>query len=76
MAKEKKKLSEKEMASKLKELKIELLKQPQKKKAIKKEIARLLTMARNSVPSTRGTKVPSSSGAKQIQPTKLEGNAK
>jgi ribosomal protein L29 len=46
MAKEKKKLNEKEMTSKLKELKIELLKQPQKRKAIKKEIARLLTMAK------------------------------
>ena len=44
MAREKKKLSEKEMVGKLKELKIELLKQPQKRKAIKKEIARLLTM--------------------------------
>ena len=69
MVKEKKKLSEKEMASKLKELKIELLKQPQKRKAIKKEIARLLTMG-NSKKDIKDSK------AKKIQPTKLEGNTK
>jgi len=34
----------KESASKIKDLKIELLKNPTKKKSIKKEIARLLTM--------------------------------
>ena len=38
-----KKLTNKEIESKLKDLKIELLKQPQKRKGIKKEIARLLT---------------------------------
>jgi ribosomal protein L29 len=47
MAKENKKLSEKEVASKLKDLKIELLKNPTKKKSIKKEIARILTMNNN-----------------------------
>jgi len=36
--------TEKESASKIKDLKIELLKNPTKKKSIKKEIARLLTM--------------------------------
>tara|TARA_Y100000310_G_scaffold338386_1_gene427891 strand:+ start:2401 stop:2604 length:204 start_codon:yes stop_codon:yes gene_type:complete len=38
-----KKLTNKEIENKLKDLKIELLKQPQKRKGIKKEIARLLT---------------------------------
>jgi len=41
---EKKMLSEKEIAKKIKELKIELLKSPTKRGRIKKEIARLLTM--------------------------------
>jgi len=40
----KKMLTEKESARKIKDLKIELLKNPMKKKSIKKEIARLLTM--------------------------------
>lgn len=40
----KKKQTGKNNQNKLKELKIELLKQPQKKKSIKKEIARILTM--------------------------------
>jgi ribosomal protein L29 len=44
MAKEKKLFDEKEIEKKLADLKIEILKQPQKKKRIKKEIARLLTM--------------------------------
>ena len=39
-----KKLSEKEIESRTKELKVELLKQGAKRKDIKKEIARLLTM--------------------------------
>ena len=43
---EKKAPTEKESARKIKDLKIELLKNPTKKKSIKKEIARLLTMAR------------------------------
>jgi len=42
---EKKVLSEKELVSKIRDLKIEVLKSPTKKKSIKKEIARLLTMA-------------------------------
>ncbi|MBT3397477.1 hypothetical protein HOA55_00540 [archaeon] len=50
MAKENKKLSEKEMTNKLRDLKIELLKNPTKKKSIKKEIARLLTMTHQGVP--------------------------
>ena len=41
---EKKMLTEKESARKIKDLKIELLKNPTKKASIKKEIARLLTM--------------------------------
>lgn len=42
---EKKNLSEKEIAKKIKELKIELLKSPTKRGRVKKEIARLLTMS-------------------------------
>ena len=41
---EKKMVTAKESARKIKDLKIELLKNPTKKKSIKKEIARLLTM--------------------------------
>ena len=41
---EKKVLTEKESAKKIKDLKIELLKNPTKRKSIKREIARLLTM--------------------------------
>ena len=37
-------LSEKEIAKKVKDLKIELLKSPTKRGRVKKEIARLLTM--------------------------------
>jgi ribosomal protein L29 len=40
----KKILSEKEIAKKIKDLKIELLKSPTKRGRVKKEIARLLTM--------------------------------
>jgi len=72
MAKEKT-ITAKESARKIKDLKIELLKSPTKRKSIKKEIARLLTMARNSVPSKQGTKVPASSGNNQ---TKLDGENK
>jgi len=42
--KENKKLDKKESEGKMNELKIELLKQTQKRKGIKKEIARLLTL--------------------------------
>lgn len=50
MAKEKEKtrMKEDEQDKKIKNLKIELLKQPQKRKDIKKEIARLLTMKSTS----------------------------
>jgi len=41
---DKKPLTEKESSKKIKDLKIELLKNPTKKASIKKEIARLLTM--------------------------------
>ncbi|MBU2576849.1 MAG: 50S ribosomal protein L29 [Nanoarchaeota archaeon] len=44
MASEKKILTEKELNKKIKDLKIEILKNPTKKKSIKKEIARLLTV--------------------------------
>jgi ribosomal protein L29 len=44
MAEVKKTTNEKESARKIKDLKIELLKNPTKKASIKKEIARLLTM--------------------------------
>jgi ribosomal protein L29 len=40
----KKNISAKEIEKRIKDLKIELLKNPTKKKSIKKEIARLLTM--------------------------------
>jgi len=42
------KLTKEEIESKLKDLKIELLKQTTKRKAIKKEIARLLTLLNKS----------------------------
>ena len=41
---ENKTITKKESAKRIKDLKIELLKNPMKKKSIKKEIARLLTM--------------------------------
>ncbi len=41
----KKVLSEKEIAKQIKDLKIELLRDPTKRGRVKKEIARLLTMA-------------------------------
>jgi len=44
MAKEKKQLSEEEIEKKDRDLKIELLKSTHKRKSIKKEIARALTM--------------------------------
>jgi ribosomal protein L29 len=43
-----KKLTDKEMDKKMKELKIELLKQTTKRKGIKREIARLLTVKQNT----------------------------
>jgi len=46
----KKMLSEKEIAKKIKDLKIELLKSPMKRGRVKKEIARLLTMANLNKP--------------------------
>lgn len=52
---ENKKLSEKEMDKKIVELKIELLKNTTKRKSIKKEIARLLTM-KNTIKSDGGKK--------------------
>lgn len=45
---EEKVLSEKEIIKKIKDLKIELLKSPMKRGRVKKEIARLLTMSRES----------------------------
>lgn len=39
----------KEIEKKIQELKIEVLKQPQKKKSIKKEIAKLLTSRNNQI---------------------------
>ncbi len=52
---EKKVITEKESSKKIKDLKIELLKNPTKKKSIKKEIARLLTM-RNQTQTKLGGK--------------------
>ncbi len=39
----------KEIEKKIQELKVEILKQPQKKKSIKKEIARLLTFKNQQI---------------------------
>ncbi len=47
MVDKKKMLNAKEITKKLKDLKIELLKQTTKRKGIKREIARLLTMEKN-----------------------------
>ena len=47
MAENKKPITMKDMDKKLKDLKIELLKQTTKRKGIKREIARLLTMRQN-----------------------------
>jgi ribosomal protein L29 len=46
MAKDKKILSEKEIVKRIRDLKIELLKSPTKRGRVKKEIARLLTVAK------------------------------
>jgi ribosomal protein L29 len=46
---DKKILNEKERNKKIMDLKIELLKNPTKRKSIKREIARLLTMMNNNV---------------------------
>tara|TARA_Y100000310_G_C20700855_1_gene829751 strand:+ start:1135 stop:1308 length:174 start_codon:yes stop_codon:yes gene_type:complete len=48
-----KKQTNKEAESKIKNLKIELLKQPQKRKGIKKEIARLLTFMNQDKTQTK-----------------------
>jgi ribosomal protein L29 len=45
---DKKILNEKERSKKIMDLKIELLKNPTKRKSIKREIARLLTMMNNN----------------------------
>jgi ribosomal protein L29 len=50
MAKENKKMTEKEIEKKVRELKVELLRNPTKRGNIKKEIARLLTMANSIKP--------------------------
>ena len=52
---ENKKLADKEVSKKILDLKIELLKNPTKKKSIKKEIARLLTM-KNQIKSDEESK--------------------
>lgn len=64
MAKEKVKLTDKEMDSKLQELKIELLKQNSKKKAVKKEIARILTFKSLNKIATEKMKINSPVEAK------------
>ena len=48
-----KKQTNKESERKIKDLKIELLKQPQKRKGIKKEIARLLTSMNQNKTQTK-----------------------
>ena len=57
------------MKKKIADLKIELLKNPTKRGRVKKEIARLLTMANSGISSKKETKVPASSGKNS---TKLE----
>lgn len=52
---DKKVLTEKESARNIKDLKIELLKNPTKRKSIKREIARLLTM-QNQIKLSEGKK--------------------
>jgi ribosomal protein L29 len=49
-----KKMTDKEIAKRIVGLKIELLKNPTKRGRIKKEIARMLTMAREQGVPTRG----------------------
>jgi len=56
MSKEKINLTEKEIESKLEELKIELLKNPTKRKKIKREIARLLTIKTSKLNKMEKTK--------------------
>lgn len=54
MAKEKKQINDKDIDKKLADLKIELLKQHDKRKRIKKEIARLLTMKNSKTTKSGG----------------------
>lgn len=57
MAKEKIKLTDKEIDEKLKEMKLELLKQTSKRKVVKRTIARLLTAQnQNKIKSDGGKK--------------------
>ncbi len=65
------KLTEKEMEKKVRELKIEMLKQTHKRKAIKKEIARLLTMANAEIKIVRDNKI-----AGHIAKAKAKANTK
>jgi ribosomal protein L29 len=62
----KKVLSEKEIAKRIRDFKIELLKSPTKRGRVKKEIARLLTMANQELSVGKGSekKIKSNSKAK------------
>ena len=78
---EKKVLTDKESNKKIKDLKIELLKNPTKKASIKKEIARLLTMAHKGLVAEKESissvsprdKAPASSDENKV---KLDGGNK
>ena len=67
----KEKFSENEIEKKVRELKIEMLKQTTKRKAIKKEIARLLTMENAEKKIARETKI-----AGHIAKAKAKANVK
>ncbi|MCR4284889.1 MAG: hypothetical protein NUV97_02495 [archaeon] len=63
----KKKIEAENIEGKIIELKIELLKQPQKGKSIKREIARLLTMRKQNETKLEGNspKISQSTGGKK-----------
>ena len=79
---EKKSFTAKEIVSKIKDLKIELLKNPTKRGSIKREIARLLTMrsrenrelADRHTPGAEGVKIENRKTEKTL--TKLDGGNK
>ena len=64
-----KKQTNKEMEGKLKDLKIELLKNPTKRKGVKKEIARLLTTMKKD---KQATKLYDSSKQSKDSSTKIQ----
>ncbi|GEM_PF-1943607 len=73
---EKQKIQQNETDKKIGELKIEMLKQHQKRRSIKKEIARLLTMKKNQTKSDASSskKEETTKMKNQSKPTKSGGN--